>query len=169
MNTLPCEIVDEIYKYLYPKNQIIFSSCSKKSHSSNIRDYALLRFKSVKLILPYVVVHNKNPIFGNNEDLDNFIEEILILSNPNKQLMILNHLSYYVDKMFNYSGKYNNNMNKYIIYKKKHAYSPYKWDTIHDKSILQWNVLVSSIYNVKLFSREYNIIVSSLSLKALIG
>uniref|UniRef100_A0A6C0KLT4 Uncharacterized protein n=1 Tax=viral metagenome TaxID=1070528 RepID=A0A6C0KLT4_9ZZZZ len=180
MNSLQSELYREINSYLAPKDRLVFSTSTIYSTSfcyeKELRKYILKRHESAKLLIPFIIIGNKNPLFGMEEDFTEFIDEI---SHPGslieKQKCMFEHISYFTDRVlekFHYISfhKLNFSKQKSLTYmKKKGVYSPKIWGSSEDKSILIEDSPVSVLYGVKVPSRQYFRIKYSKVLKSIIG
>lgn len=180
MNSLHCELFGEVNEYLLPKDRLSFSTCAPNSTSfcyeKELRLHVLNIYKSAKSLIPYVIVGNKNPLFGNEEDLTGFIDDLYECESEKlKQIAIFENISYFAEKMLEYYGYisfyklYWPRHTSFKVKKQYHVYSPKRWHMPQDESILLENVHVSVLYGVKVPSRQHRVIKGSLMLKSLIG
>ena len=154
MHSLHCELFGEVNDYLLPKDRLSFSTCALYSnlfcYEKELRLHVLNIYKCAKSLIPYVIVGNENPLFGNDEDLTGFIDDLYECESEKlKQIAIFDHISYFAEKIlerYGYQAFYKLYWPKHISLKEKkqfHVYSPKRWHMPHDESILLENVHVS--------------------------
>ena len=186
MNTLPTELYENICNYLNDKENLIFSTCTTVSknfpYKINRRLHKL--HISYPLIYPYLIPHDKNPLFGSVINLQDTFDELLTLDPIQKRNCTLSYISYFTQKIlkdynlneFKYSRLNNLRFIKKSYPVKKLAYSYRSWGHPMDKSIISKQsdlkyikLKICAVYNVKSPSSQLEKIKQSHVLKALVG
>jgi hypothetical protein len=179
MNQVQPELVRLMCAYMKPHEQLFFSTCAKEtsvfSCPKEIRETNIVKI-SFDMLKPFIVPCNENPLFGDNEDLQEFINELHEITLKERMTMTIDHLSYYVDAIlshYHYSTfhkfPYPRGFLSHGYYVTKHATSSKHWDHPLDSSVVQKDVCISGIYRVKIKSFLMRRIRRSLCLKALVG
>ena len=179
MNKVQPELVHLICSYMKPREQLLFSTCAKESIMfscpNEIRSNNISRL-CFDMLKPFIIPCNENPLFGDNEDLQEFINELHEITLKERMEMTLDHLSYYVDSIlshYHYSTfhklPYPRGFLSHGYYVPKYATSSKPWNDPLDSSRMEENVYISGIYRVKIKSFLMRRIRRSLSLKALVG
>ena len=179
MRIMQPELMIEISKYLNQTDCLTLSTCAQNSSAYSCDNYIRInakhRFKSAKMLLPFVNVGDENPLFGIQEDLEEFMNELYEKTSEQKIKMILENLSYYANDIFirmkfpSFEQLFWNTSLCKRFKKKKHVFSPKPWNYCVDTSVIVHNIYISGIYGVKVPSRQHRIIRASSTLKALVG
>tara|TARA_B100001063_G_scaffold243515_1_gene274293 strand:- start:588 stop:1127 length:540 start_codon:yes stop_codon:yes gene_type:complete len=179
MNQVQPELVRLMCAYMKPHEQLLFSTCAKESPlfscPKEIREKNVVKIR-FNMLKPFIVPCNENPLFGDNEDLQEFINELYDVSDKERIEFTFSHLSYYVDAIlshYHYStfhkSPYPRGFFSHGFCVEKHATSSKPWDHPLDSSVVQKDVCISAIYRVKIKSFLMRRIRRSLCLKALVG
>mgnify|MGYP001178655549 FL=1 len=187
MEILPNDVTSILSSYLTSQEQLSLSLCAKSSplFPFDIERSKHLRLMSAKILLTYMAIgpHGpNNPLYNDEEDLENDLSSWEILLPSEKQEQAFEYLSYFAETfmddykypMFSFYryAKYKRlNILFGSRYKKgTYALSRQPWGTPQDKStIINRDDPISATYNLKSPSRQMRLIMKSLTLKALVG
>lgn len=177
MNYILDDIAPIILSYLKSNDVLILSCCSSKKEPWNIDRKHEIKMISARLLLPYIIPHIKNPLFTNNQDIIEFLDDIEELEYENRIKCMFAYLCYYTRQMIDKQGlsSFDRHGLNYIPLWKKFsckeshfAFSNHWWGTNRDISeICDQPIRVSVVYR----STSYQLrqILNSSQLKALVG
>ena len=179
MNHVQPELVRLMCTYMKPSEQLLFSISAKEtsvfSCPNEIRNNNISRL-CFDMLKPFIVPCNENPLFGDNEDLQEFINELHEITPKERMEMTIDHLSYYADAIlsrYRYSTfhklPYPRGFLSHGYYVTTFATSSKPWKDPLDRSRMEEHVYISGIYRVKIKSFLMRRIRRSLCLKALVG
>lgn len=179
LNYILDDIAPIILSYLKSTDLLILSSCSSKKEPWNIDRKHEMKMISVRLLLPYIIPHIKNPLFTNNQDIIEFLDDIEELQYENRIKCMFAYLCYYTRRMIDQQGlpSFDKHGFDYIPLCKKFSYeethfafSNYRWGTNRDISeIFDKPIKVSAVYRTKSPSYQLRQILKSSQLRALVG
>lgn len=176
---LPHELIQEIYSFLSLKSKLYLTSC-KKNVDNPLRKLCI-RLSGINLLIPYLDVRRKNPLFFHEYDvIENklFWKSLTPLERRNDSFKYLDTLgecllydfripiySYSKCCKFMFRGMYSFRYKAY-----KYTMSSFSWGSPQDVSrIRNKTCYISAVYGVKSPSRMMRKILRSDTLKAIIG
>lgn len=177
--SLPSELNQEIYLFLSLKSKLTLTSC-KKNVDNPLRKKCM-RLCGMNLLIPYLDVRHKNPLFFHEYDvLENklYWESLPPLERRNDSFQYLDTLgecllsdfrmpiySYSKCCKYMFRGMYSRRYKAY-----KYTMSSFSWGSPQDTSrIRNKTCYISAVYGVKSPSRMMRKILRSDTLKAVIG
>ena len=180
---LPSDLWNNISAYLTSHEKLIWTLCAQPSADFPVQIDRSHERKvlSCFLLLPYLSVYQKNPLFFNNDDLTESIYEWGAMDAIERRNDTYEHIrvmaEYLLDdfKMPIYSYtkaiKYMlKGMYSFRYMAKKYILSPYLFNSPLDKSYIRYKkCYISAVYGIRSPSRQIRNIHNSLTLKALVG